>query len=252
MQKLKIDGIDLGTIGMYISQTQVFNAPKNRFETISIPGRNGDLVTGEEAWDNIKVSYNCYVPKNAKQVIEYLKQLLFNTSGYVRIEDTINGDKFRLGFYDSGLDDISMSLNAIQASFTLTFNCKPQHFLRIGETWYDFLNKTSSGAVNQVRNLPIFSSPTTFPSSPIIKVLTNNQWGYFKIDDEKIEVANLHNKVLVIDTETLNCFDENGNLQNDCVKFSFNKSLKVNFNTAKTQCTDNISRIRVQPRWFTL
>lgn len=252
MHSLKVDNVDLSTVGMYISQTTVFNAPKKRYGTVSIPGRNGDLMTNEEAWDNIQVEYNCYIPKNAKNVVNYLKQFLLNTVGYVRIEDTINGNEFRLGFYESGLEDVSMSLHAIQASFTLTFNCKPQRFLRIGEASYDILDKSSVGSSGKEINLPFFSSPTNFPCSPIFKVNMDDNWGYFKIGDYKIEVVNLHNKTLIIDTETLNCFDEDGNMQNDCVKFSFNRSMKVNFQNVLMKCTDNITRIQVEPRWYTL
>lgn len=154
---ITFDNKDLRDFGVYISGSNVFNAPERAYNEITIPGRNGTLLGSERRLENIPVVYPAFIYANFKVNVAGLRSFLLSRVGYKRLIDSYHPDEFRLGYYSSGLDaEITSKLDAGQ--FDLTFNCKPQRFLVSGETPITF---TGSGTIN---------NPTLFNAQPFIRV----------------------------------------------------------------------------------
>lgn len=172
------DGIDSKDYGVYISGDAVFNAPERDVEMIDIPGRNGSYALDKGRFANITVTYPAGLFGDTEadfaQGISDLRNALASRKGYCRLEDEYNPNEYRMAIYRSGLDVEPASLKS--GEFDIVFDCKPQRFLKSGETAVEV---TSGGTIN---------NPTLFESKPLLQV-----WGYgdIGVNGETITVQNV-------------------------------------------------------------
>lgn len=158
-KKLYVDGINLANYGLYITGQSVFNAPQRDVELVAIPGRNGDYIIDNGRFQNIEVTYPAGLREDvtnfATRVAE-IRNILASRHRYVRIEDDYNPDEYREGMFVSGLE-VTPACDNIAGQFDLVFNCKPQRFLKSGET---AVSVASGGTI---------TNPTAFESKPLIE-----------------------------------------------------------------------------------
>ena len=178
------DGVDSKDFGVYISDTGAFNAPERDVEMIEIPGRNGAYALDKGRFGNIEVTYNAFVATDSESDyvsgINALRNALASRKGYKRLEDEFNPNEYRMAVYKSGLKVSSISDQS--GEFTITFDCKPQRYLKSGET-----------AVTVARNATI-TNPTLFDASPLLEV-----YGYGDITLGNGGTVSIANDVLVGD-----------------------------------------------------
>lgn len=136
LNKFNFDGVDSSKYGVYISGEATYNAPARRGEKVSIPGRNGDLIIDEGAYENIPVTYRSFIGTKHKEEfdarIEALRAELVSRGTYRRLTDTYHPDEFRLGAYREGLE-VEPTMHNRAGEFDVVFDCKPQRFLTAGE-----------------------------------------------------------------------------------------------------------------------
>lgn len=161
------DGVDSRDFGVYISGDAVFNAPERDVEMIEIPGRNGAYALDNGRFSNIEVTYPAGLfgttEADFAEGISALRNALASRKGYCRLEDDYNPNEYRMAVYKSGLDVTPAMLKA--GEFDIVFECKPQRFLKNGETAQTV---TSGGTL---------TNPTLFESRPLLQV-----WGYGDIN----------------------------------------------------------------------
>lgn len=150
-------GTDSRDLGVYISGSGVYSSPERTYEDITIPGRNGLLLGNERRLENIEVTYPAFVYGNLAQRTEALRSFLLSQIGYKRLEDSYHPDEYRLGFFRGPLE-VEPSAVRDAGSFDLTFNCKPQRFLKSGEQTLTF---GTSGTV---------TNPTLFKARPLLRI----------------------------------------------------------------------------------
>lgn len=159
-KRLYFDGASSGDYGVYISGAGTFNAPARDIEMVSIPGRNGALALDKGRFENIEVTYKAGLfgvdEADFAEAISEFRNFLCSRSGYVRLEDDYNPDEYRMAVYKSGLDVKADVLKA--GEFDLVFDCKPQRWLKSGET-----------AVT-VASGDILTNPTRFESGPLLEI----------------------------------------------------------------------------------
>lgn len=131
---LAIDGQRTDEYGVSISGTGTFNAPARDMEAVAIPGKNGHMLLDNGRYENINVTYPAFMGGGFDSKIEAFRAFLLSDPGYRRLEDSYNPDEFRLGAYRGGFEAKTGVLNRA-ANFDLTFDCKPQRFLKSGEAW---------------------------------------------------------------------------------------------------------------------
>ena len=156
------DGENSRNYGVYITGQGVFNAPERNVEMVEIPGRNGAYALDKGTFNNIEVTYPAGIFADTEadfaQAVSDLRNFLCSRVGYVRLEDDYNPNEYRLAIYKSGLDVEHDFL--IAGEFELVFECKPQRFLKSGET---AISVTSGNSI---------TNPTLFDARPQLQL-----WG---------------------------------------------------------------------------
>ena len=146
--------------GVYITGEGVFNAPERAVEMVDIPGRNGSYAMDQGRFSNIEVTYNGgMVDDNVANFADRMsafRNWLCSKKGYVRLEDEYNPNEYRMAVYKSGLEVDHEGL--LTGEFDITFDCKPQRYLKSGET---AVSVTSGDTI---------TNPTLFDSSPLLAV----------------------------------------------------------------------------------
>lgn len=157
---LTFNGESSRTYGVYITGQAVYNAPTRDVEMVTIPGRSGAFPLDHGRFENIEVTYpaGTFADNEADfaAAISDFRNALCAAKGYCRLEDEYNPDEYRLAIYKSGLEVEPAQLKA--GEFDITFECKPQRYLKSGET------AVTIGASTALTN------PTRFESSPEIRV----------------------------------------------------------------------------------
>lgn len=172
----EFDGVNSLDYGVQISGEGVFDAPKRRAKKISIPGRQGDFIIDEGAFENIPLRYPAFIVAHNeaefKEKLEAFRSAILSKTGYMRICDSYNGDEYRMAAYLEGLE-VSPKLHNKTGNFDLVFDCKPQRYLKIGELPVQISN--GSALVN----------PTAFGSSPLLMV---RGYGDIELNDDVITI----------------------------------------------------------------
>lgn len=130
------DGQNSRNYGVYVTDVEVFGAPVRNVEMIQIPGRNGAYALDNGFYENIQVTYKCAMGCESQADfnagISAFRNMLASRIGYKRLEDEINTDEYRMACFHGGIS--VPTLNKDTATFDVVFDCKPQRFLKSGET----------------------------------------------------------------------------------------------------------------------
>lgn len=157
------DGENSRDYGVYVTDVEVFGAPVRNVEMISIPGRNGSFALDKGSYENIQVTYKCAMGCESQADfnagISAFRNMLASRTGYKRLEDEINTSEYRMACFRGGIS--VPTLNKETATFDVVFDCKPQRYLKSGETAVS----VSSGDT--------VTNPTLYDASPMLQV-----WGY--------------------------------------------------------------------------
>lgn len=157
---LTFNGESSRTYGVYITGQAVYNAPNRDVEMVTIPGRSGAFPLDHGRFENIEVTYPAGTFADNEEdfaaAISDFRNALCAAKGYCRLEDEYNPNEYRLAIYKSGLEVEPTAMKA--GEFDITFECKPQRYLKTGE------DPVTIGASTALTN------PTRFESSPEIRV----------------------------------------------------------------------------------
>ena len=169
--------------GIYISGEGVFNAPVRDAEVISIPGRNGSFLLDNGRYENIEVTYPAFNTETDKATfiaqIDAFRNAIASQKGYQRLEDTFHTDEYRMASFIGGLEINPVLYNDHTSQFEIVFNCKPQRFLKSGETE---ITIPSQGSGYNLTN------PTLFEAKPLLMV---EGYGDINIGDQVISIDNV-------------------------------------------------------------
>ena len=207
--------------------------PNRVVETISVMGRNGDLVLDTGAYNNVEQIYSIYF--NAKSTsfqteAHKVAMWLNGSRGYCRLTDTYDPTVYRMALMSS-YTEYKNFLNYMGRADVI-FNCKPQRFLLTGET------ETTLTSGTTVTN-------NYMPCYPIFTVRGN---GTLTVAGNSIVISNNSNQNMTIDCETQNAYTGTTNRNADIVvsgEFPFLASGNNTVTFSNTSC-------KMIPRWWTL
>lgn len=144
MNTIYFDGKSLREFGVVPNGAGIFDVPARNYKSTKVNGRDGDVITDLESFDNISISYECYISRDFKKNFEDLRNFLLSRSGYCKLEDTYDKEHYRMAYFSASIKP-NVTNWYDGATFTLTFNCKPQHYLtsgsvalELGQTTGDF------------------------------------------------------------------------------------------------------------------
>lgn len=176
VNSITFGGVNSADYGIYISGEGVFNAPKRDVEMITIPGRNGAFALDNGRFENIEVTYPAFnfEPDDYDTFMQNLsdfRNAICAQRGYQRLTDTFHPDEYRMATYIGGLEIKPVKYNTA-SEFDITFDCKPQRWLKDGET-----------AVTMASG-DTLTNPTLFESSPLLETAGS---GTIAFNDYEIE-----------------------------------------------------------------
>lgn len=129
---LTYDGKSTADYGVWISGSGTFDAPARDIETVSIPGKNGDIYRDNGRYRNITVTYPAFISDRFQPRMDDFRAWLCSHVGYYRLEDSYHPDEYRMGLFKAAVS-VSTTVRNLAGSFTLSFDCKPQRWLKSGE-----------------------------------------------------------------------------------------------------------------------
>lgn len=225
-------GKNARTMGIELTEPITISQAVPKIYTVSIPGMNGDLHYYEGTYSNRKVTAKCFMISGTLQNdINKINAWLLGEHGYRKL--IIDGDPqhYMMGRVTSGIQT-QIIQDVLNNTFSITFDCKPQRFLNYGDNEEDVTTTLS------------IYNPTEFESSPII-ALTATGDGSATIGGKTISTTYVG--TLYYDCETDTAYNGDTNL-NENISVDDIITLYPG-NNAITK-TDNISEIKIVPRWW--
>lgn len=237
MRQLIIDGTNLLTeYGVWINGDNVLAGAEADIETVKIPGRSGDLVYSNKRFNNFSLTYQAAIPRRFMESFNALRAFLYSDIGYRQIEDSYFPEMFRSGRISGTIDPSNILWSNDAGLFSITFDCKPQHYYKAGQTASVF---TANGSI---------TNPTLFDALPLIRVYGA---GSFTLNNTPVTVAAHNYAYMDIDCEIMDAFNGDANL-NSFVTVSGDQFPKLRPGTNALTKGSGISKIEIKPRYWTL
>lgn len=161
---------------MYITDAGVYASPKRKYESVAIPGRNGNLLFEEDNYDNVDLVYPAVIVDDFDANYKAMEAFFTSQRGYKRLEDTYHPDEYYLATF-KGVEGLKHTIGEKAGTFRMVFERKPQRFLKSGEQPKIMLG-SGSGAFS-------LKNPSKFPASPIIRARTS---GTIKVNDKTVTI----------------------------------------------------------------
>jgi len=219
--------------GLIVNGVNIFNAPNRIVDKISIPYRNGDLLIDTGVYSNIIVSYTVSLldPSRVRDIAKWL----LRDKGYQRLEDTYTPTEFRMASYYSDIN-YQMTMLYRYGQATISFDCKPQRYLKSGETSIEF---TEDGYI---------SNDTGFDSQPLITIYGDGTLG---LEGQTITTTNNTNNWITIDCETMQCYRYNDSMSQNVTINTANR-FPVIWDGGAEITLEGITKADITPRWWRL
>lgn len=231
---LTYDGKASTDFNVQISGGGTFNAPQRDVESISIPGRNGDLHIDNGRFNNVEITYNAFCVKDFDKNYGAFKAFLGSKRGYKRLEDSYHPEYYRRAAYSDGLTPKMSTLNRA-GSFDIVFDCDPRCFYKSGE---EPIEIASGGKIK---------NPFLYASLPIIRVYGT---GILTVKDVQLAIT-AADEYTDIDCELQEAYkgDVNCNANITLTDEVF-PTLKPGINTINY--TAGISKVIITPNWWSV
>ena len=215
-----------------------YEVPERDYEVTHIPGRNGDVIIDKGSYKNIERKYKMALDATGDhgsytEIVSNFIKWLHSASGYARLEDSYEPDYFRLAMYQENITVSNLFMEAGEVD--VTFNCKPQRFLKSGEKPLTF--KSSGKIIN----------PTIFDSNPLV-IVTGTGTGEIKIGDYGVTINDIATAI-IIDSELKDAYSAELN-RNSNISLSEFPVLK--FGSNDVSFSGGVTSVTIIPRWWTL
>lgn len=226
-------GISSDDVNVVVERSPTVILPTRKQDIISVPGRSGDLLMDQDAFENVMQRYEIYVSAEKPRLTTISNKVAewLIVKGYQRLEDSYWLDTFRLASYVGGAD-ITNILNRFGRA-TIEFNCKPQRYYKSG----DFFVELTNGQV--------LHNPSPFTAKPVM-VVSGSGAGTITAGDNTITLTNCDG--ITIDSDIMQVYSGTTNM---------NRTASGSFpvlpsGSTEITWTGGITGISLKPRWWTI
>lgn len=229
-----IDRVDARSVGIYLQSPVEFSEATPIGTAQTIPGRNGDLIFETGSYENRSGTASCFCLQNSvDKALNAAGRFFMSKRGYRRLETSDDPDHFWLARVENS-PSIEQKMRKL-APFTIGFDCKPQRFLKSGESEFAFY---SSGSIFNI---------TGFDSLPLIKLLGIGS-GSVQIGDCVVNIRDV-SSVMYLDSETMNAYNGSKPLNDkiDALEFPVLHPGENNISFS-----GGINKLIILPRWWEL
>lgn len=221
-----------------LTDLQIFNFPERDLETVSVPGRNGDLMIDHGRWKNIEIVYSCAITRDFQKNYRRFVRIMQENTGYRRLEDSVNKDVFRMGFFPGDIQP-KVVQKGCAGTFDVKFNCKPQKFFKDGEA-------------GQVLSSPAqVWSDSQYQALPKITVYGSGA-GNLYIGNQIVKILNLTDQI-TIDSELQDAYRQvaDGPSENKN-RDIYTEGFPILKGRTEIRWDGGVERVEIIPRWWTL
>lgn len=225
-------------VDLEVETFPAYTSPKRSYEKVTIPGRSGDIIVDNGSWENVVRTYSVSVGSKHRDYTEMVNKIsewLHSSFTYCRLEDSYEPEYYRMAAFLEEIEFSNIYNQGAQAE--ISFDCKPQRFLKIGDEPI-VLTKTNQSVYN----------PTSFDSSPIITVYGTGA-GSLTVGTYHIDISNIKN-TLILDSETEDAYYQTEN-RNSSVTLESGFP-KIVPGEVKIGFSGTITKVEVVPKWFTI
>ena len=227
-----LDGVDARSVGIHLQSPIAFSEAVPIVEAQTIPGKNGDLILETGSYENRSGSASCFfLQKDVEKAVSSAGRFLMVKKGYRRLETSDDTDHYWMARVENS-PQIAMRLRTL-APFDIGFDCKPQRFLKSGETAVSF---TENGTIENVYGQNAL---------PLITIYGDGD-GVVTIGNYTVSIESMDG-VLYLDSETQNAYNNDGN-QNTKINAPEFPVIEPGDNVVSFQ--GGITSIEIVPRWW--
>lgn len=236
MEHLFFDGVDLADFGALLLIGNVFASAARKYDTVEVPGRNGSLIIAQGGYENVIRTYDVFFHReSAREGSARMRSFLTTRTGYKRIEDTLHPDEFVFGCFRGGLDN-TYTENIKYVRYSLSFDCKPQRFLKSGE-------QTRAFAADGV-----LVNPEETEALPLVCVLGN---GTVTVNGRAVTVTGNADNFTVIDSEIQDAYRHSEN-RNGYITLEDGEFPVLKPGENLVELGAGIACVEIRPRWWRL
>lgn len=158
--------VDSRRFHAYVFDKTTHDAGARVYNRTQIPGRSGDFVVDTRRVNNVVHEYQVIITDNFEKNLRGLRSALLSLSGYQRLDDTFHKDEYYMAVFEAALSVQSAKDN--MGKCTISFNRKPQRYLKSGEEEYARDSEYYDDPT-EFANFSIYNS-TPFDCKPLINV----------------------------------------------------------------------------------
>lgn len=242
------NGTNSLNMGIKVERFPTIIHARRKYERISVPGRNGDLLFPEEAFENYTQPYEVYAgdPDEWIDIVSWLMPykssvtvddyINLTVNGYYQLTDTYEPDVIRLANYMEE-SDIANAWNK-KGRTTLYFDCRPERFTSDAFT---VVTKTSSGGY--------LTNNTQQNAKPFLKVYGSGA-GALVVNGYVINISDMAD-YLNIDCESQNCFRLLAENRNSLITLT-NGFPVLSSGRNYITWSGGVTSVDIYPRWWNL
>ena len=234
-------GISNKDVGMVIEHYPHIILPKRKLEVQKVPGRNGDIVLDQGAFENYEQKYNVFLDSKylggLEQAMPKVVDWLLGHPGYQRLEDSYFPDVYRMAYFSGGTDFVSVFNEYGEGE--LTFTCAPEKYLKSGDITLNLENGQT------------VLNPTNFPAKPLLTITGSGVGSIFFASDSgnhAMSIANIGGSI-VLDIREHSAFsgitNKNGLIEGRYEDMELGNKTTISW-------TGGISKVEMNPRWWTI
>lgn len=213
MGNLIFNNISTEDLGLVIQAPPTYTFSSKDTSTQHVPGRNGDILIDNYSYNNVDRTYSIasvFRPgtefiANSQKIIEWL----MSAKGYCRLEDSYDPLVFRMAEYhaNGSLTDYYGKATSI----SITFDCKPQRFLKGGEKAIDYSSAevTIENPTKEIALPYITISGITYSENDVVMLSVENTDTSEVVSN--ITISKMPKESITIDSEEQTVFNKDSN-----------------------------------------
>lgn len=250
-----IDGVDARHFGIYLQKPIEFSEAVPVVEIQSIPGRNGDLIFDTGNYENRTGVATCFcLQKDVEKAISAAGRFLMGKKGYRRLETSDDPDHFWLARVENS-PRIMQRMRTL-APFEITFDCKPQRFLKSGEEKMVFEYSKMFERIKIYNQFgfpsrPLIHAHWSEPGENNIITLKFIDFDGSAVQEKSIKASKITETDLYIDCDIHDAYNEAGN-QNKKIELYEFPALAPGLTEFAVISFDTLEYVEITPRWWEL
>lgn len=238
MGVITFNGVSSDSLGIVVETPPNYEIPERDYEEVEVPGRNGPVLIDKGNFKNVDREYNIAIGQlngDYAALSNKIATWLYGGYGYLRLEDSYEPLYYKMAKF---VGPVNISNILQQAGrVTVTFNRKPQRFLKSGDTEQSF---STTGSI---------TNPTGFPAKPLI-VISGSGTGKLTIGGKYTVAISNMSSAITLDCEVEDAYNGTANL-NALVTCAEGFPILVGGANA-VKIEGGITGVRITPRWWTI